>query len=315
MQKSVLIGLFMLTINAAIAQNLTENYKPNNTTLSITPTIGYSISKTTFNIAGNELGKNPNVLSELIWDPTNALEYGVDLKLAHRKFVLNADLTFNKTLLGNVSDIDYGGDNRTQPYSTLYLSNHKGLGYSIKIQPGYEWSKLENLSLTTYLSLDLTSRSLYILNDNNWRSNERNYIAGLNSYYKYKFPNYGIGLALDYNLSPQWSTQIAIEGAISKYYAYGNWNLIEEFEKPISYEHKGNGKKVNTSLGLAYTIHPRTSLAISYNLDHFNVTNGKDYLYSKSSGILKARLNEANETKHAFLFGLRYTLPLANAYN
>lgn len=293
----------------ASAQNISSVDNSYNRTLQIKPKIGYSISKASFNIAGNEAGENPNVLSELIWDPTNAIEYGADMTFTYNRWVLKANVLLNNTLFGDVSDIDYDGDNRTLPYSKLYLSNHKGSGYSIKIQPGYDVSRNENLSLVTYLSFDYSNKSLYLLNDEDWRSNDRNYIPGLNSYYKYKFPNYGLGIALDYKLSSRWSTQIAAEGYLSKYYAYGHWNLIEDFEKPISYEHKGNGKKISTSLGLSYAINSNVNVGISFDLNHFNISNGKDYLYTKSDGLVKSRLNDANETKHMLLLHLNVNLP------
>jgi hypothetical protein len=313
MQKSLGICLFIILIaKITFAQNFPSSEKASNSTLSIQPKIGYSISKTSFNISGNESGKNPNVLSELIWDPTNALEYGIEMKFSHKKFVLNGEILLNKTLSGNVTDFDYDGDNRTQPYTQLYLSNHKGTGHSIKVQPGIDWSTQENLSFVTYLSFNHSSRSLYLLNDKNWRSNDRNYLPGLNSYYKYKFPNYGAGIAMDYGFNENWSTQIAVEGYLSKYYAYGNWNLIEDFEKPISYEHKGNGKKIFTTVGLSYALSPDTRIGLQYNLGHFNVQNGKDYLYHKVDGVLRTRLNDVNETKHSFLLNINYKLPLSH---
>lgn len=310
MQKLLSMSLILLMTKVTLAQNFPLYDKSNGSSLSIQPKVGFSISKTTFNIAGNEMGKDPNVLSELIWDPTNALEYGIDLQLRHNKFVLNTDFLFNKTLFGNVTDFDYDGDNRTLAYSKLYLSNHKGSGYTIKIQPGYDWSKQENLSFVTYLSFDYSSRTLYLLNDKDWQSNNKNYISGLNSYYKYKFPNYGIGVQVDYYFDDKWSTQIGLEGYFSKYDAYGNWNLIDDFEKPISYKHKGNGKKIGTTTGLGYAISTNTSIGLQYHLNHFKVKNGKDYLHHRYDGLLKARLNDANETKHGMLLHLQYTLPL-----
>lgn len=293
----------------ASAQNISSVDNSYNRTLQIKPKIGYSISKASFNIAGNEAGENPNVLSELIWDPTNAIEYGADMTFTYNRWVLKANVLLNNTLFGDVSDIDYDGDNRTLPYSKLYLSNHKGFGYSLQFQPGYEWSHRNDLSFITYVSLDYISKNLYILNDKDWRSNNTNYISGLNSYYKYKFPNYGLGVQLGYSLNDVWYVQTSVEGYFSKYYAYGNWNLIENFEKPISYEHKGNGKQLNTSLGIAYSLSPITKIGVDYQLKHFDVKNGKDYLYTKSDGLVKSRLNDANETKHMLLLHLNVNLP------
>ncbi|MCA5004552.1 hypothetical protein [Sphingobacterium bovistauri] len=308
MQKSTLIFIFILFVNLVQAQLYVKDNEPKTSTISIQPKIGYSVSKTTFNISGNELGKNPNILSELIWDPTNAIEYGLDLKFSHDKFILNTSILLNNTISGNVTDFDYDGDNRTLPYTQLYLSNHKGSGLNFKIQPGYNWSKQDNLKLITYASFDHSSRTLYLLNDKDWRTNDRNYISGLNSYYNYKFPSYGIGIQVYHDLSKKITADFGIEGYLSKYYAYGNWNLIEAFEKPISYEHKGNGKKISTNLGVAYNLGLSTSIGIQYNLNHFNINNGRDYLYHKEDGVLKTRLNEANETKHSIFLNLRHSL-------
>ena len=310
MQKYILIALYFIIANAVIAQNLTIPTQYTQSTLSIKPKIGYSLSETAFNIAGNEQGTNPNILSELIWDPTNSLEYGIEVKLNTNKFIINTDFQLNRTFMGNVSDIDYDGNNRTLITSELHLSNHEGNGYTLKLQPGYDWSNKDNLSFTTYLSFSYMQRNMYLLNDKDWNSSNMNYIDGLNSYYKYKFPNYGIGGQFNYQLNQKWATTIHLEGYLSKYYAYGNWNLIKEFEKPISYEHKGNGKKIDSGLGLTYKINSSTNIGINYNFNYFNVENGKDYLYHKTDGLLKAKLNAANETKHSIFIALQHHIAL-----
>ena len=310
MQKSLLILFFIFVLTPTKAQYKIDVNSTPRAILSIQPKVGYSISKTSFNIAGNESGSNPNVLSELIWNPTNALEYGIDATLKHQNFILKANISLNNTLFGNVSDIDYAEDNRTAPYSTLQLSNHKGNGYSIQLKPGYNWSKKEQLAFVTYVTFDYSGRKLYLLNDKDWHSSNKNYISGLNSYYKYNFPAYGLGTSLDYTLSTKLSSQLALEGYVSSYYAYGNWNLIEDFEKPISYEHKGKGMKFSSSLAFAYRISSYTKLGLNYQFNHFTVNHGKDFLYSKSQGLMKSKLNKADETKHGIGLNLCIDLPL-----
>lgn len=312
MQKLLLFILLTIVVQAAQAQLYSNEDKSKSTTISFQPKIGYSISNTSFNISGNDLGKNPNVLSELIWNPTNAIEYGADITLRHQKFVVKADVLLNSTLMGNVSDIDYDGDNRTLPYSKLYLSNHKGNGYALKLQPGYDWSNNDDISFVTFLSLDYSGRTLYLLNDKDWRSNDRNYISGLNSYYKYKFPSYGLGAQLDYKIHPKLDTHLGAEAYISTYNAYGNWNLIDNFEKPISYIHKGNGSHFAANTGISYVLNDKISLGFRYHINHFSVANGKDYLYTIDEGMKSTRLNKANETKHSFLLNLKFDIPLAN---
>lgn len=299
--------LLLLILQLAYAQEQDKNI--HQTTISITPQIGYSVAKSSFNISGNELGKNPNVLSELIWDPTNSLEYGLDIGINHKKIFFQASLLLNSTILGNVSDIDYDGDNRTLAYSELYLSNHKGSGYSISFQPGYYWIRTSKTSLGTYASVNLNSKKLYLLNNDDWSSSDRAYIEGLNSYYKYTFPNYGIGIRLNQKIVHNLHAEIALEGYLNKYKAYGNWNLIEEFEKPVSYEHFGNGRRIITDLCLKYQIATDINIGLNYHYSNFAVSGGKDYLYTLNQGILKTRLNEASEYKHSFLLNLEYKIP------
>ena len=310
MHKYVLIVLFSLLIQAAIAQNRTVTDKYIDPSLTIQPKVGYSLSKTTFNIAGNEKGTNPNVYSELIWEPNNNIEYGVEATFSSTLYFLKADLLLNNTLSGNVSDIDYDEDNRTAPFSELYLSNHKGNGYSVKFQPGLYLARSSKVDFVTYISFEYSAKRLYLMNGKDWSSSHAEYIKGLKSYYQYKFPNYGLGGQLNLKLSPQWSASFNIEGYIAKYYAYGNWNLITDFEKPISYEHKGNGMRIHSNLGLSYSLSPSTSIGMNYNLNHFGIMNGKDYVYSKSKGVLTTRLNDANEMKHTFLIGIKQNFSL-----
>ena len=309
MQKFVLIFLSVLLAKHSQAQ---YNTPINTSSISIQPKIGYSLSKSSFNIAGNEMGQDPNVLSELIWSSTHSLESGVNVTFSRNKFQIDADITINETIMGNVSDFDYKGDNRTLDYSKSFSRNDKGFGYSLKLQPGYSIIQTKELTITPFLSIDYSYKKLNILNDEDWDKKNPRYIDNLNSYYKYKFPNYGAGVAMQYGLSKNWSTQLAVEGYLAKYYAYGNWNNNANFEKPRSFEHKGNGKKLASNLGLSYNIDKNICLGVNYNLNHFSVSNGKDYLYTLDEGLKKARLNNANEIKHAFLMSLRFSVPLFN---
>lgn len=285
-----------------------ENESP--TTLIIQPKIGYSFSKTTFNIAGNERGTSPNILSELIWDPTNQIDLGADIHLAHRSFYLRTSLSVNSTFMGNVADTDYDGDNRTLAYNQSHHSNHKGWGYYLRLQPGYFWVRNSTLSLATYLSVDYSMKQLYLLNDKNWTASHPNYISNLNSYYKYRFPSYGLGINLSYNLSTQWTMEVDMEGYRANYNAYGHWNLRDIFEQPKSYEHQGIGTRLLSSLGLYYVLSTRTAVGLSYTFNHYSIQDGKDFAYTTTQGVLRTKLNDANESKHSFLLNLRYYLPL-----
>ncbi len=80
-----------------------------------------------WSIAGNLEGTNPNIKSELKWTELVVADFAIASRFKFTpSFSIEAGGSFGKTLSGNVSDIDYLGDNRTNPSYQLHIKNKKG---------------------------------------------------------------------------------------------------------------------------------------------------------------------------------------------
>ena len=65
-----------------------------------------------WNISGNLSGKNPTVLSELIWQGLTGFQYAFEAELWYRKLGISVNYDRNNFYKGNVTDTDYNSDNR-----------------------------------------------------------------------------------------------------------------------------------------------------------------------------------------------------------
>lgn len=303
--KRVLLSLLLLsnTFNSILFSQ--EN---NNATWNISPYAGLAINNLSFNIAGNELGTNPNILSELKWNKTLSVDFGVRLDYTIKNFQVNGDFTFSQNLSGNVSDIDYNRDNRQGAYSELYLSNHKGNGFSFRLEPGFQIIKTNSSTFGPFISFQYAKNRNYLLNQKQWTNRDMDYINGLNSYYEYKFPEYGLGLFYNQKLTDKLNVDFKISGSYSQYYAYGNWNLRSEFLQPVSYEHKGQGYSIRPDLKFTHQLSRSTALNLGYRMHYYYMSDGKDYLYTHADGLTKSKLNEVEMMNHQILVGIKYNI-------
>jgi len=304
--------MMMLGISSipAGAQTLLPRHNDNVEAVAIDlkPAFGIGLSKTSFNFAGNIEGTNPNILSELIWDKTYSANYGADLTLRYRKFYLQTSINISRNFSGDVSDIDYNKDNRQDPFGETYHSNHKGNGLVFSIQPGYTVLKQDHQSLTLFASFEQMRQRNYLLNPKYLEPNDRNYFDGLNSYYEYNFPNYGIGLAYTKALGVKIQTHLQLEAYYGKYDAYGSWNLRQEFQQPLSYEHRGDGIKIKPSVGIHYLFTDKISLNLQYAFDYYYLQKGRDYLYLIPNQTTISRLNEVSLLQNNLSLGLNFKI-------
>src|SRR5690606_23761675 len=131
----------------------------------------------------------------------------------------------------------------------------------------------------------------------------------LNSYYKYRFPSYGLGINLSYNLSTQWTMEVDMEGYRANYNAYGHWNLRDIFEQPKSYEHQGIGTRLLSSLGLYYVLSTRTAVASPHTFNQSSMQDASDSANTSTQRVIGPKRNDAHDSKQACLRNWRYHPP------
>lgn len=280
--------LFVLSLSA-VAPLYAQNKK-----LSITLGPEYRNEDFRWSIAGNTQGQNPNVLSELIFKPINSAGFHSQIEYhIIEKFSMSMHYNRLWTYKGEVTDFDYGGDNRTNPTTELYLQSNKGHARTAGVNFNYHFLKKNDFTATGGIGIDFTRELFYLTNDSDPLL-QSTYDAQWNgpnatlrgSFQPGKF-NFGAGLTYRYMI----------------YDAKANWNLVETFQHPVSFTHdaKGNGFDGRLTFG----IQPKTFLNIQLHglYSNWKTNYGTDKLFQTDGRIIKARMNGAIKES----FGLRLT--------
>ncbi|MCH5720318.1 hypothetical protein [Niabella hibiscisoli] len=140
--RKTITAMLTMALSAGIINDSLAQSFPNPISNNLSITAGAEYQKTNFrwSIAGNEEGKDPNILSELIYNPIHSAGFNIAAAYKpYQKLLLTASFSRLQTYKGSATDIDYNGDNRTDytPPSvgdTLFNSN-KGnmLQYAISL--------------------------------------------------------------------------------------------------------------------------------------------------------------------------------------
>ena len=237
-----------------------------------------------WSIAGNMQGTNPNILSELIFKPVNAFGFYTNGRVnLTEKFSLNVHYNRLFTYDGEVTDFDYNDDNRTDPKTQLYLQSDKGDMRTVGMQFNYHFFNNNNFAATTGLGYNHTKELFYLTNDND---------PLLQSTYRANWdgPNLALKGLFDFG---HFNLGAGVTGHYLFYNAKANWNLVEEFQHPVSFRHKAQGHGFDYRL--TFGLRPLSFLNIGLHLLHSNWKTGygTDKLYMASGDIYNARLNGA----------------------
>ena len=91
------------------------------------------------------------------------------------------------------------------------------------------------------------------------------------------------------------------------YHAKANWNLIAEFQHPVSFTHSAKGYALTSKLNLSYTVTARTSLLLGGTYSYWTTGKGTDTLYLANGNINTTILNGVNRNGYGVTFGIQLT--------
>ncbi len=263
--------------------------------------VGYGVQNLDWSIAGNTMGTDPNIYSELIWKQVSGINYGLDaaFKIAP-KFDVLLEGNFMDTKSGRVRDTDYSGDNRTNSFYDERFSSDDGYFYNFRTSLRYALPQLGIISPKILLGYEQIGNELFLLPlpdasqnldlrttyQTDWYGGQAALELGFRYVNFYGSATYGFGL-YDYK-------------------AKANWNLIEDFQQPVSFRHSALGMKHNGILCLGYDITPTIAIElVGTYADAFTKT-GLDQLYTRSRGELTTQFNGANMTHASGSLGVSF---------
>ena len=291
----VLILTALCGIRAGYGQDLEKK-------LQLSLSTGHQQGNFHWDIAGNIKGQSPNVLSELKWKNVSGQNYSAAIQWNFwRGLSLLAEYSRVNVRSGTVSDMDYAGDNRTQPTYQQGFSDNKGSTYTWDTGVGYVIFNKSLLSLTPYIGYGTSSQSLYIVD-------LTGQFPDLNSSYDTRWK--GPFLKVTSAVKIWHALKLAADFTYNQvtYNAQGDWNLINEFQHPLSYGHSAKGYGINVGTRLVYNITSNIGLTFGYGYCSWQTGNGTDLLYLASGTVDKTQVNGVSRTGYSLAAGLILSL-------
>lgn len=257
--------------------------------------IAASKENLTWSIAGNLNGANPNVFSELDWSQITGVGYYAGLGFPVRKR-FSGFLDFSQGLIvrGRVTDTDYRSDDRRD--QVFFAEEDAGKGQVINAQTGLAFNAINTgfFAFSFGAGYGLLNQQLYLVNEGKGlNSRYSNHWYGPLTFGKVKFV---INDAL--NISAQ-TTYHQV-----KYRAVADWNLIEEFQHPVSFSHKAKGFGLDNKLSLEFRYKSNLNVLVSSNYGYWTTGKGIDKLYKSDQSTIKTRLNDVTRSVISFNLGL-----------
>ena len=199
-----------------------------------------------WSIAGNLNGENPTVLSELKWKDLAGAGYAGSAWVRAERFLAFTDIRQTHTISGSVTDTDYSQDNRSNVVFHAKEDAGKGRIFQLDLMGGFEAIQSSRLDVTFLTGYGALKQDLYLTNAR----------TQLNSSYSTSWKGPIMGTMVRYKPAERVSLSLKSKYHQIRYSAKGNWNLIEEFEHPVSFRHKAKGFGLDNDLTIAKEICP-----------------------------------------------------------
>ncbi|HOZ95845.1 MAG TPA: hypothetical protein PK682_01595 [Niabella sp.] len=260
---------------------------PNRLANNLTLEAGAEMQSDNFrwSIAGNKNGEEPNVLSEVIYNPVKSAGFHIHAHYrAFKKFSIAGGFSKIYAYKGSATDFDYDGDDRTDPSVSLYLKSDKGDQSHLHGQVFYHL--LENASWNVKAGGGYRmSKELYYLLDDDDPSLKTTYLA------KWKGPQ--LALATKWTSSFKLFVSADFSYQFMRYDAEANWNNITNFQHPVSFIQFANGRSWNLKGRLGYQFHDHFYVALDKLLERRKSDIGLDRLFMTDGSKPETRMNGA----------------------
>jgi len=284
--------LFYTTV---FAQSMSKKWE-------IKPSIGIQQSKFDWSIAGNASGTSPNILSELIWKNLKGPGFGLDVKyhITDRLMVKTSN-RYSNIAKGEAEDTDYADDDRQGAFYYDLLNANKGYLLNTSLQLSYMVFNSTQFAVSPTIGLSYNEQKFYLLESaGNINS------AGLNSTYQSRYKGFDFGFEGTFK-TKSFRITAGILGGFYKYSAKADWNLIPDFQKPVSFTHAANSFSLNGNVNLAIPLNKCLQLELDYKINNINTYTGVDKAYFNNRQAEETQFNGANFRANTVALGLNFS--------
>lgn len=280
--------------NNIYAQNYSLNKK-----ISIEAGPEYRNTDFRWSIDGTVNNNYVNYLSELIFKPIKSTGFYIKGTYnVSEKIFVQASFTKLYTFKGRVTDTDYDSSNRTKPVTQLDLSSHKGNMQQINLNASYQFFTNEKMNACIGAGYSFNKDIYYILDDNN---------SALRSTYLSKWNGPQLLIKGLTDISDKLFFDAGITINYFKYSSQGNWNLVSEFQHPVSFTQDANGFGIDAIAGIGYRFSQKFFLGAYGSFAKWETGMGTDKLYLESGQIPTTNLNGALRKSSGVRASVKYS--------
>ncbi len=285
---------------------------------------GYRVDDLDWNIAGDTNGNNPNILSELTWDDVESYQVKLSGAFVWPNIIaVRGYANYGWIFDGDNQDSDYSGDNRTLEWSRSNNSGNDGNVLDALRSIGYpcRWGQKVITTVTPLAGYSYHQQNLRITNGYQTVSEPQNApvgispapvgpFSGLDSKYETEWNGPWIGFDLRFKapeimtFAHRFEPYFTYEYHWADYHAEANWNLIECFAHPKSFEHDADGNGWKIGAGFNLWLHSNWALNFNYDYQDWSTDSGTDKVFFSDGSTAKTKLNEVNWTSYALSLGV-----------
>jgi outer membrane protease len=264
---------------------------------------GYVRENFSWSIAGKITPTNHvNVLSELDWKRLSGLAFHVDVEYnLYKRIIVRTNLGKVALTSGKVTDTDFGKDNRRD---TLFFGSFradKGNLHALNLAVGYNFNLLKSGFLSPLVGYGIDRQSLYILADLG------NVTGDLKSTYRAGWAGLTFGYIIKAPIGKRWSFQHYFTYQQARYFAKGNWNLVDNFKHPVSFKHNAKGIALKPEVHVLLKISPHMHVSAGASYSCWKTGEGKDKLFLSNGSTIVTQFNGASRNSLTLLAGAFFT--------
>lgn len=235
----------------------------------------------------------PNILSELTWSDLTIIQIKARGRLiVSDKYYVRCSLGYGRIIYGDNQDSDYLGDDRTGEYSRSNNKTDDGNVFDVSVGGGYQF-RIKRFTIAPLIGYSFHEQYLKIT-DGYQTIPATGHFSGLDSSYDAQWYGPWTGLDLSFMIIEKLILSGTFEYHWADYKGVGNWNLIDRFDHPKSFEHTahGNGFLVAGSIDYAFSDHWGIGLVVNY--QDWSTNPGTDRTFFSNGSEASTRLNEVN---------------------
>jgi hypothetical protein len=280
--------------------------------LTIRASTGYRMDNLDWNIAGDQNGQNPNIISELEFDDIEIDQRGLEANLLVNQIYSRGSIHFGNIKDGECTDSDYDEDNRKGLWSRSKSEINNDDAFDMSAGVGYQFAfigeklKIAPLIGGSYHQQNLRLTAAVQTEATQGRTPDVGPIPGLNSTYETEWRSLWLGMDIGFEVLTHLFLSSSLEYHRADYQANADWNLRSDLQHPVSFTHEANGEGLVVNIGINYFFAEHWDIGLTYDRQRWSASKGNCRFFLATGQTSAQRLNEVNWNSRSIDFSVSY---------